>query len=177
MPLPSRPLVHFFYICTMKTAIILLGGNTGNVPLTFRTCIQEFEDEGYLIFDISSIYRSSAWGYESENLYYNQLIVLNTNNNAQKLLADALAVENKLGRVRTSSTDYADRPIDIDIMFYESEIISEDDLTIPHPRLHLRKFCLVPLMEIMPNFVHPGLNKTIVQLIEECTDNSIISSL
>lgn len=177
MSLPSWPLVHFFYICTMKTAVILLGGNTGNVPLTFRTCIQDFEDEGYLIFDISSIYQSSAWGYESENLYYNQLIVLHTNNNAQELLADSLAIENKLGRIRTSSTDYSDRPIDIDIMFYESDVVSEVDLIIPHPRLHLRKFCLVPLMEIMPNFVHPGFNKTIAQLMEECADKSTVQQL
>lgn len=161
----------------MKTVVILLGGNTGNVPLTFKSCIQEFEDEGYLVFDLSSIYQSSAWGYESENLFYNQLIVIHTNHNPQQVLANALAIENKLGRVRTSSSDYVDRPIDIDIIFYESDIVTTENLIIPHPRLHLRKFCLVPLMEIMPNFIHPSLNKSIEQLLEECTDKSVISSL
>lgn len=161
----------------MKTAVILLGGNTGNVPLTFRTCIQEFEDEGYFIIDISSIYSSSSWGYESEHLYYNQLVVLHTNNNAQQLLNDALTIENKLGRVRSSSKDYSDRPIDIDIMFYESEIMETENLHIPHPRLHLRKFCLVPLMELIPAFIHPGFNKTIAQLLEVCPDNSLVTKL
>jgi 2-amino-4-hydroxy-6-hydroxymethyldihydropteridine diphosphokinase len=161
----------------MKTAVILLGGNMGNVPLTFRTCIQEFEDEGYLIIDISSIYSSSSWGYESEHLYYNQLVVLHTNNNAQQLLNDALTLENKLGRIRSSSKDYSDRPIDIDIMFYESEIIESENLHIPHPRMHLRKFCLVPLVELMPQFIHPLLNRTIAQLLEDCEDNSNLTKL
>jgi 2-amino-4-hydroxy-6-hydroxymethyldihydropteridine diphosphokinase len=161
----------------MKTVVILLGGNTGNVPLTFRTCIQEFEDEGYFIINISSIYSSSSWGYESEHLYYNQLMVLHTNNNAHQLLNDALTIENKLGRIRTNSKDYTDRPIDIDIMFYESEIMETENLHIPHPRLHLRKFCLVPLMELIPSFIHPAFNRTIAQLLEVCPDNSIVTKL
>lgn len=160
----------------MHTVVILIGGNTGDVLSTFQLCTQEFEEKGYTLLEKSSVYNSKAWGYESENKYYNQLLVLKTNNNPQYILKDLLTIEEKLGRKRNSTTQYIDRPIDIDIMFYDSEIIKENNLIIPHPRLHLRKFCLIPLMGMMPDYIHPILNKSIRQLAKECIDKSIISS-
>ena len=161
----------------MHTTVLLLGGNKGDVLSTFQLSIQAFEEKGYTLFKKSSIYCSKSWGYESENIFYNQVLILKTNNSPQDILNDLLSIEEKLGRTRNSSDTYEDRTIDIDIIFYDDRVIEEENLVIPHPRLHLRNFCLVPLMEIIPNFIHPGLNKSIGQLTEECTDSSIISTL
>ncbi len=159
----------------MHHAVLILGGNTGDVTNTFKNCLIRFRELGYELFGISSVYTSNAWGFESDNLFYNQVVVVETKNNPQQVLTDCLSIENKLGRTRTAATTYSDRDIDIDILFFDQEIIEEDHLFIPHPRLHLRKFCLVPLVEIMPDFVHPKLDKTMRTLLTECEDESKIN--
>ena len=88
-----------------------------------------------------------------------------------------LNIETNLGRTRSAISKYQDRAIDIDIMFYDSEVINESALIIPHPRLHLRNFCLVPLMEIVPDFVHPILRKSIQVLSLESNDTGLVAVL
>ena len=83
-----------------------------------------------------------------------------------------LDIEIKLGRKRDFIDGYKDRPIDIDIILFSNEIVNKYDLTIPHPRMHLRNFCLIPLNEIIPNYIVPSFNKTIKQLLFLCEDNS-----
>lgn len=159
----------------MLEAVIILGGNEGNVPATFKKCKDSFESIGYVVKNISSLYSSPPWGFESSNEFYNQVLVLNTNKNPHEVLHDCLSIENEFGRIRNNSAEYEDRIIDIDILFYGDEVLVEEDLIIPHPRLHERKFCLVPLAEIMPGFVHPELDKTISELLSECEDKSQIT--
>jgi 2-amino-4-hydroxy-6-hydroxymethyldihydropteridine diphosphokinase len=155
--------------------VIILGGNEGDVPETFAKCVERFEILGYELIDVSSLYSSPPWGFESKNLFYNRIFVFRTNKNPHELLNDCLSIENQLGRTRNNSSGYRDRNIDIDILFYGNEIVDKEHLIVPHPRLHERKFCLVPLDEIMPGFVHPVLNKSIRELLLECKDESQVT--
>jgi 2-amino-4-hydroxy-6-hydroxymethyldihydropteridine diphosphokinase len=83
-------------------------------------------------------------------------------------------IESKLGRIRCE-TRYSSRTIDIDILFYNNEIIENDSLSIPHPRLHLRKFVLIPINELATGLVHPVLGKSIKELLDECPDTSKVT--
>jgi 2-amino-4-hydroxy-6-hydroxymethyldihydropteridine diphosphokinase len=159
----------------MPEVVIILGGNLGDVPATFKKCQGRFESRGYELVHISSLYSSPPWGYQSNNAFYNRILAFNTNKNPQEVLEDCLSIENEFGRKRDLHGEYQDRTIDIDILFYGEEIVAQEHLMIPHPRLHERKFCLVPLVEIMPDFVHPGLGKTLRTLLEECIDESKIT--
>jgi 2-amino-4-hydroxy-6-hydroxymethyldihydropteridine diphosphokinase len=155
----------------MHTVIILLGGNEGDIKNTFQQCLSQIQTSGFTVEKQSYIYQSKAWGYESEKLFFNQALILQTNHNPQKALDIILDIEKSLGRTRDIKPGYADRPIDIDIMF-DDQVISEKRLIIPHPRLHLRKFCLIPLNELVPDLQHPVLHKSIHQLLKICPDLS-----
>ncbi len=88
----------------------------------------------------------------------------------QELLSATQTIEKQLGRVSKTTTHYEARPIDIDILFFDDLIIETENLTIPHPRMHLRNFALQPLLEIAPNFMHPILQKEIKELAKSCKD-------
>lgn len=120
----------------------------------------------------SSIYQTQSWGY-NDNDYLNQVLEISTNCLSTELLDRVLEFEKTLGRTR-NSIGYSARTIDIDILFFGNEIINLDKLVVPHPRLHLRKFVLIPMMDVNKNFVHPIFNKTIEQLLNECEDSSIV---
>jgi deoxyguanosine kinase len=102
----------------------------------------------------------------------NQCIKVKTDLKATELIDVLLLIEKELGRERTINQIYEPRTIDIDILFYNNDIINESKLLVPHPRLHLRKFVLIPLEEIASNYLHPLLNKTIFNLLSECEDTS-----
>ena len=113
----------------------------------------------------STMIETEAWGFESENLFLNSVAVFETNKTPRESLVICNEIEALLGRRRNpNATTYENRPIDIDILFYENEIINEHDLKIPHPLIPQRDFVLIPLKELMPNFVHPVLQKAIKEL-------------
>ena len=103
----------------------------------------------------SSIYETQPWGYLDQGPFLNQVLEVTTNISPQLLLAEIKAAEQSLGR--QPGIRYGPRLIDIDILFYGDQVIDGPDLTIPHPRLHLRSFVLVPLAELAPGLVHPIL--------------------
>jgi 2-amino-4-hydroxy-6-hydroxymethyldihydropteridine diphosphokinase len=108
---------------------------------------------------------TEAWGFESENLFLNSVAVFETDKTPRESLTICNEIEALLGRRRNpNATTYENRPIDIDILFYENEIIDEIDLKIPHPLIPQRDFVLIPLKELMPNFIHPALNKKVKEL-------------
>jgi 2-amino-4-hydroxy-6-hydroxymethyldihydropteridine diphosphokinase len=152
--------------------IILLGGNIGDSRLLFNKSIQLFKDYGYLLVQKSSLYSSEAWGYSSENVFLNQVLILENKKNVENILLDCLSIEKELGRERRDSAEYADRPIDIDILYIDRLIIERENLIVPHPRMHLRRFTLAPLAEILPDFIHPILKKDHKSLLLLCTDSS-----
>lgn len=112
----------------------------------------------------SAFYETEPWGMESENWFVNAVVEIKTSLSPQDLLAECQRIEKQLGRKRDGNQGYSDRTIDIDILFYNKDIINDENLTIPHKFVHLRAFTLVPLLELIPNFEHPLLHKTISEL-------------
>ena len=143
---------------------LLLGSNQGNRLELLRKACECLQQLDIKIVKCSSVYESEPWGFEAEQNFLNQVLQVSTALSPQELLQKAQQVEEQLGRVRTANSGYASRTIDVDILFYGSEVVSTPTLTIPHPLLHLRQFTLIPLAEIAPDFVHPILKKTIEQL-------------
>ena len=105
----------------------------------------------------------------------NQVLELQTNMPAREVLQKVLAIEHSLGRKREEK--WGSRVIDIDILFYGEAVINEPDLKVPHPELHNRRFTLEPLAEIAADFVHPVLNKDILQLKNELNDSLIVKKV
>ena len=92
-----------------------------------------------------------------------------------ELMQSLLAVEKELGRDRSTPHDgYVSRPIDLDILYFGDKVIDTQMVTAPHPRLHQRRFTLLPLCDIAPDLVHPTLKKTNLQLLDECQDTGVV---
>ena len=153
-----------------NTVVLSLGGNIGDVKEVFnQATISLNENVGELVSK-SSIYQTKAWGVENQPDFLNQVLVCSTKLSPDSVLEICLSTENLLGRDRTGKEKWQERIIDIDVLFYESEIIKTHNLTIPHPLLHKRNFILFPLTEIFPDFIHPTLNKTVNELKKSCED-------
>ena len=153
----------------MSHVIISLGSNLGNRVLYLNAAISRMQSEIGCMVAKSSIYESESWGFESKNAFLNQVVSFETELNPEGLLKILLKIEYELGRVRVSEV-YESRTIDLDILFFEDRIIDERALQIPHPRIQERKFILVPLNEILPDFNHPIFQKSIKMLLAECKD-------
>ncbi|MCP4443356.1 MAG: 2-amino-4-hydroxy-6-hydroxymethyldihydropteridine diphosphokinase [Aureispira sp.] len=120
----------------------------------------------------SAVYETAAWGVEDQTPFLNQVLQIETDFNPQELLLRCQAIELSLGRIRTQH--WGERMIDIDILFFNDAIIEEPNLTVPHPYLHQRRFVLVPMQEIAPNWLHKPMNKTINTLLKDCEDQLAI---
>ena len=153
----------------MNVAFLCLGGNIGNRIENIKACKEQIAQNCGKITGVSGIYETEAWGSDSKNKYLNQVIKINTKLNAKKLLAALLKIEKDLGRNRTANRN-SDRTMDIDILFFNSDIITEKDIEIPHPRLHERNFVLKPLNDIASKIEHPILKKTVSELLNLSKD-------
>lgn len=116
---------------------------------------------------VSSMIETKPWGFHSENLFMNSVASFNTSLSAQDCLKEINKIEAELGRKRSGQAGYESRTMDIDILFYGNEVIDEENLKVPHPLLHKRDFVLIPLKEIMPQFVHPVLKQQIKDIKAE----------
>lgn len=162
----------------MHTAILLLGGNIGNTLQIFSSVKTDISCLIGKIVDQSSIYESEPWGFEHTNNFYNQIFVCETSLDAHSVLNICLAIEKNFGRERDISiVGYQARTLDIDILFFDSEMVDDSNLTIPHPKLHERRFTMEPLCEVAPTCIHPRLNKSMSTLRAECTDKSIVRKM
>jgi 2-amino-4-hydroxy-6-hydroxymethyldihydropteridine diphosphokinase len=155
----------------MEKIILLTGSNIGNRIDYLNFALKKIENQIHIL-DVSSLYESSPWGYQSNNPFLNQCIKGETDLSPMELLAFLKEIEKESGRIESSGT-YQDRSLDIDILFFGKRIINEENLKIPHPRLHLRNFTLYPLAEIAEDFVHPVLGKSIQELLNESADEEI----
>lgn len=158
----------------MKTVYLSLGSNKGN---RFRNLLQAIlminNINGIRVTKISSIYETEPYGVSSQNFYLNQVIEIQTNLSPNQLHSSLLEIEKLLGR--NSKGDLQPREIDIDILFYDEEIVNTDNLIIPHRDLHNRKFVLEPLAELNPDFIHPVFKKSVKELLSQVKDNLKVS--
>jgi 2-amino-4-hydroxy-6-hydroxymethyldihydropteridine diphosphokinase len=160
----------------MPKVYLLLGGNMGDKRQVFDQTIGLLNDRVGDITRQSAIYETEPWGFESELLFWNQVLELSVNIPAEEVLERTQQIENQLGRLRLLE-QYSSRVIDIDILFYDDKIIELPHLVIPHPRIQERKFALIPLNEIAPELIHPVLHKSIHQLLIECQDQLKVERL
>lgn len=155
-----------------RLTYIAIGSNQGDK----LDCLQKAISEIYIqigdVLRVSKVYDTPAWGFDGDN-FLNACIEVRTRFSAENLLDKLLSIEVAMGRVRQKNT-YTNRPIDLDIVFYENQNIDTDNLQVPHPRLSERKFVLYPLADLIPNFNHPILNKSILDLKKSTQDNSDI---
>jgi len=159
----------------MHKVYLLTGSNIGNALQNLHRANDFIENQIGKIEAKSLVYKTEPWGNKEQEIFLNQLIVVQTNFSAPEVLKNILAIETKMGRNR--HIKWEPRIIDIDILFFDDEIIDETDLKIPHPFIHERRFALIPLNEISPNFLHPVYNKTISELLQTCTDTGIVERL
>lgn len=120
----------------------------------------------------SACYETSAWGVEDQSAFLNIALHFQTQLTPQQALKLVLGIENEIGRQRIQK--WGERCIDIDIIFYDDQIIDEEHLIIPHPWMQERRFVLIPLIDIIPDWVHPALGKTVEQMLQQCTDQGSV---
>jgi 2-amino-4-hydroxy-6-hydroxymethyldihydropteridine diphosphokinase len=152
----------------MNKTYLLLGSNMGNSRLQLLKAIKNINQQIGKVTRQSNLYATAAWGNTNQPNFLNQVIVVETKLSAAATIDTILTIEEKMGRIRT--TKNAPRIIDIDILFFNKEIIGEKKLTVPHPQIQNRRFVLIPLNELSPGFKHPVSHKTIHQLLQDCTD-------
>ena len=152
----------------MNKAILLIGGNLGNRTAHLRQAVDQINEQVGRVEKISAIYETAAWGVAEQPDYLNQALLVNTPLDALTLLRTVLDIEHDIGRIRRQK--WGARVIDIDVIFFNDEIINLPELKVPHPQMQNRQFVLVPLQEILPYWQHPVLHKDITELLALCTD-------
>jgi len=161
----------------MHKCFLLLGSNLGNRLGYLRLAIQKIAAVAGTVSQISPVFETEPWHFKAENNFMNCAIAISTLKLPGELLICLLDIEKQLGRRRSDSPGYHSREIDIDIIFFDDEIIRQDDLQIPHPQIAGRRFVLEPLNCIAPDKLHPELKKTIAELLKACPDHSKVEQI
>ena len=156
----------------MNKVYLLIGGNIGDRLANLNTAIDCIEKLCGKMLKASAIYETEAWGFKDQAAFLNQALLIETEMGAAQLMQTLLDVEKQLGRIRINPL--GPRTIDIDIIYFNEEIVDTEIVSIPHPRLAERNFVLMPLVEIAPNYIHPVFNKTNALLLKECGDSSAV---
>lgn len=152
-------------------AYLCIGGNLGDREENLE------ETRDFVLFNMgdivaaSSVYQTAAWGMEGAPDFLNQVLKIETELTVEALMLEIEELEEFYGRKR-SSEKYLSREMDVDILFYGDEVIETEKIVVPHPRLHLRKFVLLPLNEIDGELNHPVFKKTVAELLKACEDTS-----
>lgn len=154
----------------MNSVILLVGGNEGNRFKNMQEATELIATRIGNIEECSSCYQSEPWGFVHQQNFLNQVMEVSTALSASEILTVALQIEKKLGRKQKTQNGYEGRTMDIDILFFNDETIELPQLTVPHPKIQERRFTLLPLAERWGALVHPLLGKTMIMLLDECTD-------
>ncbi|MDG1136299.1 MAG: 2-amino-4-hydroxy-6-hydroxymethyldihydropteridine diphosphokinase [Bacteroidales bacterium] len=153
---------------------LLLGSNIEPRLDYINRALAEIKNRVGLINDKSSLFESEAHGFVSNTKFINQVLKVKSIHTAEDVLTVILDIEKGLGRKRQYD-GYSSRTIDIDILYYNEDVFNLDQLVIPHPRLHRRRFTLLPLNEIASDYIHPIINRSNEELLEECKDLSEVN--
>ena len=160
----------------MKNRVFIgLGTNLDARFLNLENAIFYIENEIGELLKKSSVYQTKAWGNTNQQDFLNQVIEIKTEYNVFEVLEKCLSIEAELGRIRKEK--WGERLIDIDILYFNNEIIGEKNLKVPHPFIQDRNFVLVPMVEIAKGYIHPGFNKTNLELLENCKDGLEVKKL
>ena len=146
----------------MPEVYLGLGSNLGDNEQNLRQALARLQEQCELV-RISPIYRTEPVGYADQDWFLNGVAQMRTCLAPQDLLRFLRSIETALGRIERVRN--GPRIIDLDILFYGDEVVGEDGLEIPHPRLHERLFVLAPLNELAPELVHPVLKKSVRELL------------
>jgi 2-amino-4-hydroxy-6-hydroxymethyldihydropteridine diphosphokinase len=152
----------------MIKVYLLLGSNMGNRVALLQQAIVLLENALGKVAQKSPIYEAEPWGHHEQDHFLNQVLCFNTLMPARNLLNTILNIELEMGRKRFDK--WHQRTIDIDILFYGEKIINEPDLNIPHPHIAARRFTLIPMVALASDLVHPECNKTMKEMLNECSD-------
>lgn len=153
-----------------------IGGNLGDRIANLRNAVKLIGERIGKVEKISSVYLSEPWGFKHAKYFTNIVAKIRTSLSAEGTLSTALQIEAELKRTR-SGHGYEGRTMDIDILFFNDEIINTEKLIVPHPLICQRLFVLLPMQEIEPDFVHPQNGKTMQELAEICADNGKIKKI
>lgn len=155
----------------MNVAYLCLGGNIEKRETYLKNAIDAINAQIGEVRLQSAIYETDAWGSDNQLPYLNMCLQVETELDEIQLLKACLNIEINNGRIRDEHNQYASRTIDIDVLFFNDLIFSNQDVIIPHPRLHLRRFVLIPLAEIAPDYIHPVFKKNTNELNQMCSDS------
>lgn len=157
----------------MNKVYLLIGGNMGDRMANLDNALNLMESNLGKITLLSSKYETAAWGFTEQPHFLNQAVLLQTDLLANDLMLAILNIEKSMGRER--SIPLGPRIIDIDIIYFNEEIIDNITVTIPHPKMTARRFVLLPLVEIAPDYIHPILLKSNSVLLKECGDSLAVN--
>ncbi len=153
-----------------------IGGNLGEREANLEETRMFIEFNFGDIVAISSVYESEAWGMQDAPPFLNQVVCIESDLSNGELLDEILELEDFYGRER-SEVEYLSREMDIDVLLIDQEILHDASLHVPHPRMHERRFVLMPLSEIAPDLEHPELKTNISSLLKDCTDKTKVTRL
>ncbi|WP_438965952.1 2-amino-4-hydroxy-6-hydroxymethyldihydropteridine diphosphokinase [Flavobacterium sp.] len=156
---------------SQNQVVLSIGSNVGNRLEAIQSSINVIHNEIATVVKVSKLYETPAWGFESAP-FYNVAVLIHTTKSAQKVLTQIHKVEKQLGRIRSNEKGYQARTIDIDIVSFNEEIISTENLQIPHFEMQNRKFVLLPMHDLNLNWMHPNFKKSITELLLNCEDES-----
>lgn len=151
-----------------EQAYVGFGSNLGDRAAFLETAIRRLSDRGCSVLRISSLYETEPWGGAEGEAFLNAVLEVARTDSAPAFLSNLLEIERDLGRSREKPLSA--RTCDLDLLLWGGEVIRKPELTVPHPRLHMRRFVLVPLCDLIPDAVHPVLKLTFSELLAECPD-------
>jgi 2-amino-4-hydroxy-6-hydroxymethyldihydropteridine diphosphokinase len=159
----------------MQQLFLLTGSNIGDSAAYLHEASENIASRVGSIVNQSGIYKTEPWGNKNQQDFLNQVLEVQTSLGPEEVLQQILTIELEMGRNRIEK--WGPRVIDIDLLFYGNLVMQTQRLTIPHPLLHERRFTLMPLAEIAPEFMHPVLNRTMKKLLEVCQDSGVVEKL
>lgn len=160
----------------MHQVFLGIGGNIGDKRKNFQQVHVLIEKKLGKVLKKSSVYETPPWGFQSEDAFWNEVMLIETKLEAEEVLWRINEIEAFFGRKRGKER-YSSRQMDIDILYFNDEYFETKTLIIPHPKIQERRFVLIPLAEIAPDFKHPLLRMNSLEMLGNCLDKSMIKKI
>jgi deoxyguanosine kinase len=159
-----------------KNIYISIGSNKGDKFKNLQNAVDLIHQKLGYVLSISRVYKTKALGFDGD-AFFNACLIVETHLKPKTAMQVLLKIEKELGRTRDKSKGYESRIIDLDIIFFEDEVINTKSLTVPHPEMHKRRFVLKPLSDIAPQVEHSKKKKLVSELLENCKDKSEVEPI